>query len=56
MSLTVIEKEQVSDTVLLIRSARKTLERLQPEKIPNFSEIQDCLASADKNLRDALQR
>ena len=56
MSLTVIEREQVSDTVQLLRSARKTLERVEPEKIHKFTEIQECLESADKHLRDALQR
>ena len=51
MSLKLNERERVNDSVLLIESAKRTLERVEPAKIPNFDEIQNCLQTA---VRDAL--
>jgi hypothetical protein len=52
--LTVVERERISDSVLKIQSVRNSLEHVDAGKIPSQEEIEECLESADENLRTAL--
>ena len=55
MGLTKVEREKITDTMLKIQSARTSLEDFDPDKIPEFDEMQTCLEDADRNLRLALR-
>ena len=52
--LTNVEKEQVTDSMLKIQSAKATLEKVDDRKIPDAEAIEECLESAADNLRQAL--
>jgi len=56
MSLTRVERERVSDSRLKIQSVAESLAQVDPGKIPDFEEIQDCLEEAEKSLTGALRR
>jgi hypothetical protein len=56
MSLTNVEREKITDSVLKIQSVQASLEDLDETKIPEYEEISDCLSTVDKNLRLALRR
>jgi hypothetical protein len=53
-TLTRVERERVTDSVLKIQSARHSLEQVDEGKIPSQEEIEACLDNADQNLRTAL--
>jgi hypothetical protein len=53
-TLTVVDRERISDSVLKIQSVRSSLEHLDQGKIPSQHEIEECLDNADHNLRTAL--
>ena len=53
--LTKSERAKITDSVHSIQSARASLADIDEEKVPEVDEIQDCLDSADKNLRAALK-
>jgi len=55
MTFTRLERAKLTDSVLKIQSARTSLEDFDEKKITDLQEIQDCLRTADKNLRSALQ-
>jgi hypothetical protein len=55
MALTRLEQERITDSLLKLRSAAHTLNDIDPEKVPDFDEIQDCLDDADKSLATALR-
>jgi hypothetical protein len=55
MALTRLERERISDSRMKLQSAANTLSRLDPEKVPDFNEIQDCLEGAEKSLAGALR-
>jgi len=55
MALTTVEREKITDSALKIQSVRASLDHMDETKIPEFDELQDCLESADKNLRLALR-
>jgi hypothetical protein len=56
MALTKVEREQITDGMLKIQSARASLEDVDPTKVPEVEEIEDCLEDADKNLGRALRQ
>jgi hypothetical protein len=56
MTLTNVEREKITDSVLKIQSVRASLEDLDDTKIPDFDEIAGCLSIVDKNLRLALRQ
>jgi hypothetical protein len=56
MSLTNVEREKITDSVLKIQSVRASLEDIDETKIPDYSEIEGCLTVVDKNLRLALRQ
>ena len=53
--LTKSERAKITDSVHSIQSARASLADIDETKVPEVDEIQDCLDSADKNLREALR-
>jgi len=53
--LTKSERAKITDSVHSIQSARASLADIDESKVPEVDEIQDCLDSADKNLRGALR-
>jgi len=55
MALTRLEKERITGSRLKLRSAARTLNDIDPEKVPDYEEIQDCLDGADKSLASALR-
>jgi hypothetical protein len=56
MSLTNVEREKITDSVLKIQSVRASLEDIHETKIPEYEEIEGCLTVIDKNLRLALRQ
>jgi hypothetical protein len=55
MALSRVDKERINDSRLKIQAAASTLSEVNPSKIPEFEEIQECLESANKNLGSALR-
>ena len=55
MRLTRVEREKITDSVLNIQSARASLADMDESKVPELTEMQECLEDADKNLRRALR-
>ena len=56
MTLTKVEREKITDGMLKIQSARASLEDVDPNKIPEMEDLEDCLEDADKNLKRALKQ
>ena len=54
MALTRAEKERIGDSRLKIQSVTDSLNQVDPEEIPNYEEIQECLDDAEKSLKSAL--
>jgi hypothetical protein len=55
MSLTQAEKERVTDVRLKLQSAANSLKHIDPKKVPDHEDIEDCLEDADKSLGSALR-
>ena len=55
MALTRMEKERLTDSQLKIQSVAKSLKYVDPKKVPDLAEIEECLEDADKNLKEALR-
>ena len=55
MSLTKSDRAKITDSVHSIQSARASLADIEEHKVPEVDEIQDCLESSDKKLRQALR-
>lgn len=55
MALSRAEKERVSDSRLKLQSVANALSGVDPENVPDFEQIQDCLENAEKNLKTALR-
>jgi len=55
MEFTQEEKLRINDSKNQVQSAADSLRRVDPRKIPNFDEIENCLEMADKSLRAALR-
>ena len=54
MSLTRLEREAITDSVLKIQSLQASLEQVKEARIPDREEIESCLETVDKNLRVVL--
>ena len=54
MSLTNVDREKLTDSLLKIQSAKATLEMVDGGKVPNAAEIDECLEMADQSLKTAL--
>jgi len=55
MKLTRVERERITDGLLKIQGAKASLEGLSDSKVQDFEDIQECLDTADDNLRSALK-
>jgi hypothetical protein len=52
--LSIVEREKITDTLLQVQSARSTFDQVENTTVPNGEQIEECLESADHNLRKAL--
>ena len=55
MQLTQEERARITDSTHKIQSANDSLAHVDPKKIPDIEEIQECLENADKTLRGVLR-
>jgi hypothetical protein len=55
MKLTPVEKERITDSKMKINSITSSLRHVDPKKIADFDDIQECLEDADKSLGAALR-
>jgi|HubBroStandDraft_5_1064220.scaffolds.fasta_scaffold306998_3 hypothetical protein len=55
MELTQEERARITDSTHKIQSANDSLAHVDPSKIPEIDEIQECLENADKTLRGVLR-
>jgi hypothetical protein len=54
MALTRADKERIADSRLKIQSVADSLKKVDPRKLRDFEEIQECLEDADKSLSGTL--
>jgi hypothetical protein len=54
MRLTRLEKERIADSRLKLQSVSDSLKHVDPAKVRDFAELQDCIEAAEDNLRGAL--
>ena len=54
MRLTRVEKERLKDSRLKLQSVAESLQQIDPKKVPQFEEIEECLQDAERSLRGAL--
>ena len=55
MALTRTERERITDSRLKVQSISNSLKLVDPNKIPSFEDIEECLQGADRSLGQALQ-
>jgi hypothetical protein len=55
MPLTRVEPERITDSRLKIQAVAHRLKGVDPQKVPDFEEIEECLEDADKSLGGALR-
>ena len=55
MALTRVERERIADSRLKLQSVSNSLKHVDPQKVPDFDEIKECLEDADKSLGGALR-
>ena len=55
MALTRGEKERITDSRLKLQSVSSSLDHVDPEKVPDLQQIQECLQGAEKSLYEALR-
>jgi hypothetical protein len=55
MALTRTEKERITDSRLKLQSVANSLNHIDPQKVPDFEDIQECLENADRSLSGALR-
>jgi hypothetical protein len=53
-TLSLVERERITDSMLKIQSVRHSLDSVGDDKIPGRDEIETCLDNADQSLRAAL--
>jgi hypothetical protein len=56
MALTRLEKERITDSRLKLQSVANSLNHIDPEKVPDYEDIQKCLEDAEESFRDALRK
>ncbi len=54
MKLTTVDRERITDSMLKIQSVRASLNELDDARIPNASEVESCVETADASLKEAL--
>ncbi len=55
MTLSKLEREVITDSMLKIESIEASLSQIDGAKLVDIDEIQDCLKNADKSFRTALR-
>jgi hypothetical protein len=55
MSLTNLEREAITDSVLKIQSIQSSLSYVEEGKVPDMGEIHDCLRTAHQRLKGVLR-
>jgi hypothetical protein len=55
MSLSKLEREVITDSMLKIESIEASLSQIDASKLDDIDEIQDCLKTADHSFRSALR-
>ena len=55
LELTPEERARITDSKHMIQSVADSLTHVDPQKIPDFAEIEECLEDADESLRAALR-
>jgi hypothetical protein len=55
MSLTQVERERIQDSKRKIQSVNHSLHHVDPRKIADFEEIEECLEHADRSLEGTLK-
>jgi hypothetical protein len=55
MALSRLERERLTDSKLKIKSIANSLSQVDPEKVPDYEDIQNCLEGAEKSLNGALK-
>ena len=56
MALTRTDKERISDSRLKVQTVADSLKHVDPDKVPHFDEIEQCLEEAANSLGQALRR
>ena len=55
MGLTQEERARLNDSKQKLQSVANSLAHVDPRKVPDFDEIEECLENADKSLRETLR-
>jgi len=55
MSLSKLEREVITDSMLKIQSIKASLSQIDESKVNDMDEIQSCLKTADNSFRTALR-
>jgi hypothetical protein len=53
--LTRVEEERIRDSRMRIQTVANSLTQVDPMKVPDMEEIQECLDNAEKSLDQALK-
>jgi hypothetical protein len=53
--LTKLEREVITDSMHKVESIQASLAQIDPARLEDSDDIQDCLKSADKSFREALK-
>ena len=55
MTLSRVERERISDSRLKLQVVKRSLHQVDPKKVPDFEDIQECLEDAEESLDGALR-
>ena len=55
MPLTRAERDRITESRLRLQAVSDSLSHIDPQKVPEFDAIQECLQGAEKNLFVALR-
>jgi hypothetical protein len=55
VSLKKVERARITDTKLKLQAASNSLNRVDPAKIPELEDVQECLEDAERILGNALR-
>jgi hypothetical protein len=55
VGLTEEERARLNDSKHKIQTVANSLTHVDPRKVPDFDEIEECLENADESLREALR-
>jgi hypothetical protein len=55
VALKKVERERITDSLLKLQAVSNSLNSVDPRKVPDLEDIQECLEDADKILGRALR-